>query len=723
MNEEAERLYEEARALDPGARAVFVEAACRGDPQLYEELVSLLEEAEAAEEFFDFLGDSVFSSPFPIEREEGGEGARDSASIDTAPALPRIELPIGTTVGRYRILALIGGGGMGVVYRAYDASLERDVALKFLPPLSTRLDDEDRLLKEARAAAALVHPNICTVHEIGQTDNGRPFIAMALYEGETLAERLRPGPLPLEEAAATAEQIARGLAAAHARGIIHRDVKPGNVIVGPDGTVRLLDFGIAQAIEATLTDSGTTPGTAPYMSPEQVRGDPVDPRTDLWSLGVVVYETLTGERPFRGDDETKLFEAILHADPEPVSKRRANVPAPLARIVEKLLQKDPDDRYADAAGLLADLTRGPSSGILRRFRRAELVAGTTALVALAGVAFWPRVEHRPEETTTGARELSPRYQSRNLAAYELYLRSDPTQTRTDIGFRERIGYLQQAIAIDSTYAAAYAALAAAYVQMGDPFTIAQDELLEAAEKTARKALALDDSLGTAYWALSAVRLSESDYASAEALIRRAIALDPTNGGFHWQLARVQIASGRPAEALATAQRAQEIEPLSPNTSVAVAEALFANGRYDEALARLEPVLPIRPRVRRAVLLAGKCYIMKEMWAEAASVLRTIAGDEGPRARYLLGYALARAGQREEAQRILTEVLDGRERGEIGAFDAAVVHAGFGDTNQAFAWLDKAVDDKSMDWETIKEPMFEDLQRDPRFEHLRQRLGL
>jgi tetratricopeptide (TPR) repeat protein len=546
---------------------------------------------------------------------------------------------------------------------------------------------------------------------------------MALYEGETLADRLRQGPLPLEEAVATAVQIARGLTAAHARGIVHRDVKPGNVIVGPDGTVRLLDFGIAEAIQATLTDSGTTPGTAPYMSPEQVRGDPVDPRTDLWSLGVVLYETLAGERPFRGDDDRGLFEAILHADPEPVSKQRAEVPPPLTRIVERLLQKDPDDRYASAAGLLTDLSWAAPSGILRRFRKAEWMAGTTALVGLAGVALWLQWgEPRPVESPAGASELSPRYHSRNVAAYELYLRSDPTMTRTDIGFRERIGYLQQAIAIDSTYAAAYAALAAAYAQMGDPFTIAQDELLEAAEKTARKALALDDSLGTAYGALSAVRLSEGDHASAEALIRRAIVLDPTNGGFHRQLARVHIAAGRPREALAAAQRAQEIEPLSPNTSVIVAEALFANGRYDEALARLEPVLPIRPRVRRAVTVAGKCYIMKEMWGEAVSVLRTIAGDEGPRARYLLGYSLARAGQREEAQRILTELLDGQERGEIGAFDVAVVYAGVGDTDQAFAWLDKAVEDKSVDWETIKEPMFEDLHSDPRFGRFRQRRG-
>ena len=726
MNREVLLLYERARALDPGARSTFVEEACRGDPRLHEELASLVGEAEAAEDFFGLLIDAVFGTPFSLEEEEGGSSDED---FDLGPLIPPVEPQVGTSIGHYRILSLIGSGGMGTVYRAHDTRLDRDVALKFLPPLSIRLDSEERLLLEARAAAALEHPNVCTVHEIGQTDDGRPFIAMALHEGKTLKERLREGPLPLEEAVATAVQIARGLGAAHARGIVHRDVKPGNVILGADGTVRLLDFGLAQMTDPALTPSGLTPGTVAYMSPEQARCEPLDARTDLWSLGVVLYEMLTGSRPFRGGSDRELLAAIVETDLEPVSKLRPGLPAPLARVVERLLRKDPGDRYESAAGLLAELARALPSGAVpsRPWTRlaALTAAGTTALVSLVGIAFWLRGgEPRPVETTTGTSELSPRYQSKNLAAYELFLRArDPTLTRSDSAFRERIEYLRQAIAIDSTYAAAHAELAASYARMGDPFTIAQDELLEAAEKSARKALALDDSLGTAYWVLSIVRLSESDYASAETQIRRAIAMDPTDGSFYTHLAEVYIAAERPAEALAEAQRSLEINPLSTYAIVGVAKALFANGRCDEALARLEPVLTIRPTVRRAVLLAGKCYIMKEMWAEAASVLRPLAGEEGPRARYLLGYALARAGQREEAQRILTELLAGRERGKISPFDVAVVYAGFGDNDQAFDWLNKAADEKTMDWETIKEPLFEDLHRDPRFERLRQRLGL
>ena len=247
---------------------------------------------------------------------------------------------------------------MATVYRASDTRLGRDVALKFLPPYATgQADAEERLLLEARAAAALEHPNVCIVHEIGETDDCRPFIAMALYEGATLKQRLREGPLPLDEARAIAIQIARGLAAAHARGIVHRDVKPGNVVLTPGGVVKLLDFGLAKMADVTLTRSGTTLGTIGYMSPEHARGDPVDHRADLWSLGVVLYEMLTGVRPFRGGSDRALLQAILHSDAEPLSSRRPEAPESLRRPVERLLRKDPAERYGSAAELLADLNR------------------------------------------------------------------------------------------------------------------------------------------------------------------------------------------------------------------------------------------------------------------------------------------------------------------------------------------------------------------------------
>ena len=210
------------------------------------------------------------------------------------------------TVSHYKILEHLGGGGMGIVYKAQDLKLDRDVALKFLPPEFTRDPDaKQRFMQEAKAASSLQHPNICTIHDIDQTEDGQIFIVMDLYEGETLKSKIERGPTSIDEAVEIALQMARGLAKAHEHGIVHRDIKPANVIVTRDGLVKIIDFGLAKLTGRTmLTKIGSTIGTAAYMSPEQARGEDVDQRTDIWSLGVVLYEMLTGRLPFRGDHES-----------------------------------------------------------------------------------------------------------------------------------------------------------------------------------------------------------------------------------------------------------------------------------------------------------------------------------------------------------------------------------------------------------------------------------
>ncbi|HET7374629.1 MAG TPA: protein kinase [Gemmatimonadaceae bacterium] len=359
--ERAERLFEEALLLPLAARARFVTTACAGDVELAAELLSLLEHARAGEQFFGRLAEVV---------------------------IPPV-MPSTMNAGRFEIRGLIGAGGMGTVYRAHDARLDRDVALKFLPPhLGVAPDAEGRLLREARAAAGLEHVNICTVYEIGETDEGLPFIAMALYEGETLKERLARGPLPIADAIDIAVQVARGLATAHAQGIVHRDVKPGNIMLTSGGTVKLLDFGLATMPDADHP-AGITPGTVPYMSPEQTRGEPVGPRSDLWSLGVVLYEMLSGVRPFSGETNAVVVDAIRHAAVEPLSQRAA-ASASLEGVVARLLDKDPDRRYRDADELIADLARelpmlGRSPMRLRNTSRAWQ-RGVLALLALVAVA-------------------------------------------------------------------------------------------------------------------------------------------------------------------------------------------------------------------------------------------------------------------------------------------------------------------------------------------------
>jgi TolB-like protein len=295
---------------------------------------------------------------------------------------------IGQTVSHYRITAELGRGGMGVVYEAEDQKLPRKVALKFLPPELTRdAEAKRRFVNEAEAASSLQHPNLCTIFEIDETEDGRLFLAMPCYEGQTLKEKLSSGPLPIDEALDIARQLASGLAKAHGRGIVHRDVKPGNVFLTEDGHAVLLDFGLAKLSGATqLTRTGTTVGTPAYLSPEQSRGRETDARTDIWALGVVMYEMLGGRLPFGGDHPQALIYAIQHEEPRSLPEVRAEVPAELARIVQRCLAKDPTDRHASADELREDLerlSRGEGLRLRRRRRRWPVLLPVVLVGAIA----------------------------------------------------------------------------------------------------------------------------------------------------------------------------------------------------------------------------------------------------------------------------------------------------------------------------------------------------
>jgi serine/threonine-protein kinase len=261
-----------------------------------------------------------------------------------------------TTISHYELHEPLGRGGMGVVYRATDTKLGRSVALKFLPAdLGESEGAQKRFLREAQAASALDNPRICTIYEIGEADDGRPFISMAHCDGQTLKERIDRGPLPMDEAKAITIQIAEGLAAAHAAGIIHRDIKPANIMLTSSG-VKILDFGLAKLSDSShLTRTGATMGTPAYMSPQQATGGEVDHRTDLWSLAAILYEMVTGVRPFDGDNATAMMYAILTDDPISAAELRPELPEDLARVIQRGLQREPDDRYANAREMLTDL--------------------------------------------------------------------------------------------------------------------------------------------------------------------------------------------------------------------------------------------------------------------------------------------------------------------------------------------------------------------------------
>ena len=266
---------------------------------------------------------------------------------------------IGETISHYKITEKLGGGGLGVVYKAQDLKLDRFVALKILPPELT-LDPESkgRFIHEAKAASALQHNNICTVHDIDEATDGQMFIVMDCYEGETLKKKIERGPLKIEEAADIVIQIAQGLSEAHAHGIVHRDVKPANILITKSGVVKIVDFGLAKLSGRTkLTKTGSTLGTVAYMSPEQLQGGDVDVRADIFSLGVVLYEMLTGKTPFRGDHEAALMYSIVSEEPEPLQHYIADVPSELIHVVARALEKSPADRYKTMDDLLIDLRR------------------------------------------------------------------------------------------------------------------------------------------------------------------------------------------------------------------------------------------------------------------------------------------------------------------------------------------------------------------------------
>ena len=263
---------------------------------------------------------------------------------------------IGATISHYTITAKLGEGGMGVVYKAEDTKLKRSVALKFLAPHLLR-DEEarKRFEREATSAAGLGHPNICTVYEISD-EGGETFLAMEFIEGESLDAKIERGPLTLKDALGFARQVADGLAAAHAKGVVHRDIKPGNLLVTPEGRVKILDFGLALLTEGSkLTRLDTTVGTVAYMSPEQAQGMEVDYRTDLWALGCVIYEMVRGERPFQGVYDQALVYEIVNQEPEPLTSVRTGVPMELEWIVGKCLAKDREDRYGRAEDMMLDL--------------------------------------------------------------------------------------------------------------------------------------------------------------------------------------------------------------------------------------------------------------------------------------------------------------------------------------------------------------------------------
>jgi serine/threonine protein kinase/tetratricopeptide (TPR) repeat protein len=674
---------------------------------------------------------------------------------------------IGRQVAQYRVVERLGGGGMGVVYRAEDTRLGRTVALKFLSgETANRSRATQRMLREARAAAAIDHPNVCTLYEVGETDNGELFLAMAYCDGETLAARLARGPLPVDQALALTRQIVAGLAAGHARGVVHRDVKPGNImLVG--GGVKVLDFGLARVTgETTLTADGSVIGTLAYMAPEQARGEEADERADVWAVGAVLYEMLSGNRPFAEDSAASTLHAILNATPPTPSTVRPGIPRKADEIVATCLAKKPAERFQQMHALDKALTEALGSTVdrqaatdnppsiavlpfadmspeqdqdwfcdgiaeelinsLTRIRGLRVTARTSSFryrhgehdvrqvgidldvssvlegsVRKAGDRI--RVTAQLIDTASGYHRWSDRYdrqladvfaiqeeiaervvealrsllsdeerpqlnqgQTRNVAAYELYLRGRQlARVLTRSGLTRARDLFTGAVELDPEYALAWCGIADCSSWLYSWLGAAEGDLNRAMEASTR-ALKLAPKLAEAQASHGFAISLDKRFSEAERALDEAIRLNPDLYDAHYLRGRVCFAEGKKEEALRSFEKAAEVRPDDYQAPNLVTQIYREQGRQDL----------MQEASLRALALADR---------------HLEAYPKDVRAVYLGAGALVDLGRVEEGLARLEKAIDMNPNEPIVHYMAACVHGRLGNVKATLDALETALD--------------------------------
>lgn len=599
----------------------------------------------------------------------------------------------GIRIGQYEILEPVAGGSMGEVYKAKDLRLGRTVALKFLPAdLSRDSSARKRFLREAQAVAQLDHPHVATIYDTGETEGGRAYLALAFYEGETLQQKLERGPLPVPEAVGIARQIAKGLAAAHHRKIVHRDIKPANVVVLPDGTVKILDFGLAKVTGATtVTRLGVSPGTPAYKSPEQTRGEGIDPRSDLWALGVVLYEMVTGRVPFGGEYEQAVIYAILNEPVPPLE----GLPEDLAAVILRALEKNTEARYQTAEEMEADLAAvsmegevvrskpandrpqvGKKPGVLVltiRRKRLYMLLSSLAVLGLA-VWLWYRWEHRWD--------LSPEVKHFVEQAGELEWRGD---TERILGDAEKV--YRNALELEPKNPVIMAHLAALLTRIQAQFP-RKERLAEIRQLTD---LAVKDAPDHPMpWVAKAkLLLLENKPAEAEAVAREAIEQNPELDRGYTVLGEALIRQGELKAGLEEIKRGTEVGEGYLRARLEYGIQLKNAGQYEEAAIELGKVLDLDPGHPTALHYLGEVHRETGREEDALPLLLVAAGLGEWRSANSLGNLYLKMGDDREALRYFADAYAISHHPTL-ARNLAENYEQLGQDNDALRWYKTAL---------------------------------
>jgi len=659
-----------------------------------------------------------------------GKLGPEQASLTKTLETPVHVLKAGSLIaGKYRILEEIGRGGMGIVYKVEDTQLKRTAALKFLSPDSTAIPSrEKRLAREARTASALNHPNICTIYEVGEAE-GNSYIAMEYVEGRPVDRMIPPGGMPPDDVLRFGGQIVEAFEHAHERGVIHRDLKTANVMITPAGRVKVLDFGLAKRLiteelgEATrsqlsLTDEGMIAGTLPYLAPETLQGNPADARSDIWALGVVLYEMAAGARPFEGRTGFELTSAILRDAPAPVPAR---TPAGLSAVIRKCLEKDLEKRFQTVSEVRAALQTEDLSVKSRRRWGLWILAGV--VLCVAGALIFKLAPRGGEKLETGKDRpvLSTGARPSQIAEANEYFERGMFFLKAQFNLPSARKMLERALEIDPKFAEARGWYGFTLILEIDGGYSNDSSWLYRAEQELRRALQDDSDSARAHASLAALYFYQGrkDLIPEEA--KKALALNPNEVDAKIWWSNYYMANGEYASATELANQLLESDPLFFPARMVLGNILRMEGDIDGATRELGKILEQDPRNIYVASKLTRAYIDKNDIAGARRTLENLSPDEqqGFEIRLTWALLLALEGKTKEALEKMDE--ESMQYGALAVWSTSVVaefYAVIGESEKSLDWLEKAVrnGDERDAW-FRRDPLLAKIRDVPRFQQI------